>query len=94
MNALAVRTSIARGPEFVRAMRKDSLTRNSVYLGEIAAGLGLILPTLLTAHLAVFALFLGAQLLRTHYEEGVLRRVYPEYAAYARRTRRLIPFIL
>ena len=67
--------------------------RHPIYLGEITAGFGLILPTLLTPHLAVFAVFLGAQLLRTYYEEGVLRRVYPEYAAYARRTRRLIPFI-
>ena len=67
--------------------------RHPIYLGEIAAGLGLVLPTILTAHLAVFALFVGAQLLRTVYEERVLRRTFPEYAAYARKTRRLIPFL-
>jgi protein-S-isoprenylcysteine O-methyltransferase Ste14 len=67
--------------------------RHPIYLGEIAAGLGLVLPTILTAHLAVFVVFVGAQLLRTYYEERVLRRVFPEYASYARHTRRLIPFI-
>jgi protein-S-isoprenylcysteine O-methyltransferase Ste14 len=67
--------------------------RHPIYLGEIAAGLGLVLPTILTVHLAVFLVFVGAQLLRTYYEERVLRRAFPEYAAYARKTRRLIPFV-
>jgi protein-S-isoprenylcysteine O-methyltransferase Ste14 len=67
--------------------------RHPIYLGEIAAGLGLVLPTILTVHFVVFAVFVSAQLLRTYYEERVLRRVFPEYAAYAHRTRRLIPFI-
>jgi protein-S-isoprenylcysteine O-methyltransferase Ste14 len=67
--------------------------RHPIYLGEIGAGLGLILPTILTVHLAVFAVFVAAQLLRTYYEERVLRRTFPEYAAYARKTRRLIPFV-
>lgn len=67
--------------------------RHPIYLGEIAAGLGLVLPTILTLHLVVFAVFVGAQLVRTYYEERVLRRVFPEYAAYARKTRRLIPFV-
>jgi protein-S-isoprenylcysteine O-methyltransferase Ste14 len=67
--------------------------RHPIYLGEIAAGLGLVLPTILTVHMGVFVVFVTAQLIRTHYEERVLRRTFPEYAAYARRTRRLIPFI-
>lgn len=69
------------------------LVRHPIYLGEITAGLGLVLPTILTVHLAIFAIFLGAQLLRTYYEERVLRRVFPEYDAYSRKTRRLIPFV-
>jgi protein-S-isoprenylcysteine O-methyltransferase Ste14 len=67
--------------------------RHPIYLGEIAAGLGLVLPTVLSVHLAVFGVFVGAQLIRTFYEERVLRRAFPEYAEYARKTRRLIPFI-
>ncbi len=69
------------------------LVRHPVYLGEILSGLGLVLPTLLGPHLAVFAIFLSAQLLRTRFEEGVLQAAYPEYRAYARRTSRLIPFV-
>jgi protein-S-isoprenylcysteine O-methyltransferase Ste14 len=34
---------------------------------------------------------LGFQFLRLHYEEGVLREAFPEYAEYARRTARLVP---
>jgi len=68
--------------------------RHPIYLGEIAAGLGLVLPTILTVHIGVFIIFVTAQLVRTYYEERVLRRAFPEYAAYARRTRRLIPFIV
>src|SRR5207245_2033130 len=45
-------------------------------------------------HAVVFAVFLGAQLARTYFEERVLRSTYPQYEAYARRTRRLIPFVL
>jgi protein-S-isoprenylcysteine O-methyltransferase Ste14 len=54
----------------------------------------LVLPTLLSLHAAVFAIFLAAQVVRTHFEERVLRRTYPQYEAYARHTRRLIPFVL
>jgi protein-S-isoprenylcysteine O-methyltransferase Ste14 len=70
------------------------LARHPIYLGEIIAGLGLVLPTLFSPHAAVFAIFLGAQVLRTYFEERVLRSTYPQYEAYARHTRRLIPFVL
>jgi protein-S-isoprenylcysteine O-methyltransferase Ste14 len=68
--------------------------RHPIYLGEIVAGLGLVLPTLMSLHAVVFAVFLSAQLARTYYEERMLYRVYPAYAAYTRNTRRLIPFIV
>ncbi|HEV2014595.1 MAG TPA: isoprenylcysteine carboxylmethyltransferase family protein [Candidatus Dormibacteraeota bacterium] len=70
------------------------LVRHPIYLGEIAAGFGLVLPTLFSLHAAVFAVFLAAQLLRTRFEERILRATYPQYEAYARHTRRLVPFIL
>jgi protein-S-isoprenylcysteine O-methyltransferase Ste14 len=70
------------------------LTRHPIYLGEIIAGFGLVLPTLFSLHAVVFAIFLAAQLVRTYFEEGVLRSTYPQYEAYARRTHRLIPFVL
>jgi protein-S-isoprenylcysteine O-methyltransferase Ste14 len=70
------------------------LVRHPIYLGEIVSGLGLVIPTLISLHAIVFAVFLAAQLARTYFEERVLRRTYREYAAYARRTHRLIPFVL
>lgn len=70
------------------------LVRHPIYLGEIIAGFGLVLPTLFSLHAVVFAIFLGAQLLRTYFEERVLRSTYPQYEAYARHTHRLIPFVL
>jgi len=70
------------------------VVRHPIYLGEIVAGFGLVIPTLFSLHMLVFALFLTAQLARTYFEERVLRTSYREYAAYARRTRRLIPFVL
>jgi protein-S-isoprenylcysteine O-methyltransferase Ste14 len=68
--------------------------RHPIYLGEIIAGFGLVLPTLLSLHAVVFAIFFGAQIVRSYYEERVLRSTYPQYEAYARHTRRLIPFVL
>ena len=67
--------------------------RHPIYVGEIVAGAGLILPTLFTLHILLFALFLGAQLARTYFEERILRSAYPQYEAYAAHTRRLIPFV-
>jgi protein-S-isoprenylcysteine O-methyltransferase Ste14 len=69
------------------------LMRHPIYLGEIMAGFGLVLPTLFTWDAAVFVVFIGAQLARTFFEERMLTATYPQYEAYARRTSRLVPFI-
>lgn len=69
------------------------LVRHPIYLGEIVAGFGLVLPTVAGPHLLVYLVFVAAEVVRTYYEEGVLRRTYPEYATYAVRTRRLVPFL-
>jgi protein-S-isoprenylcysteine O-methyltransferase Ste14 len=68
--------------------------RHPIYLGEIVAGFGLVLPTLFSLHIVLFGVFLGAQVVRTYYEERILRATYPQYEAYARHIRRLIPFIV
>jgi protein-S-isoprenylcysteine O-methyltransferase Ste14 len=69
------------------------MVRHPIYLGEILAGFGLVLPIIAGLPALVFVIFVVAEVVRTHYEEGVLRRTYPEYAAYAAGTRRLIPFV-
>jgi len=69
------------------------IVRHPVYLGELVSGLGLILPTFPSLQVAVFLIFLAAQLMRIRYEERVLARTYPPYAAYARSTPRLVPFL-
>src|ERR1700688_1154527 len=55
------------------------LVRHPIYLGEIIAGAGLILPTVFSLHLLLFAVFLGAQIMRTYFEERILRGTYPQY---------------
>src|ERR1700682_5459727 len=69
------------------------LVPHPIYLGQIIAGVGLVLPTLFTLHILLFAVFLGAQIMRTHFEERILRGTYPQYEAYATHTRRLIPLV-
>jgi protein-S-isoprenylcysteine O-methyltransferase Ste14 len=67
--------------------------RHPIYVGEIVAGFGLVLPTVAGPPLVVFIIFVAAEIVRTYYEERVLRRTYPEYAIYAAGTRRLVPFL-
>ena len=68
--------------------------RHPIYFGEIVAALGMLIPSLFSIHLAILGLFIAAQVRRTVYEERVLRSTFPDYAAYARRTHRLIPYLV
>src|SRR5207237_10041624 len=68
--------------------------RHPIYLGEIIAGFGLVTPTLFSLHALVLAIFVAAQLCRPCSEARLRQRVYPTYEGYARRTRRLIPFLV
>jgi protein-S-isoprenylcysteine O-methyltransferase Ste14 len=70
-----------------------AFVRHPIYFGEILAALGMIMPSLFSSHAAVLVLFIAAQLRRTVYEERVLRANFPAYAVYAKRVRRLIPFV-
>ncbi len=70
-----------------------AVVRHPMYVGEILAGLGLTLQVLSPFAILLFALFLVAQLVRMRDEERILEHTFPEYAAYKRRTARLIPRI-
>jgi protein-S-isoprenylcysteine O-methyltransferase Ste14 len=68
-----------------------ALVRHPLYLAEEIAVIGLFLQyASLSTALLVVASF-GFQLQRMRNEEQILREAFPEYAAYAARTRRLIP---
>jgi protein-S-isoprenylcysteine O-methyltransferase Ste14 len=69
------------------------LVRHPIYLGEIATGLGLVFGLWTWFAAAIWLSMVGAQLVRTHYEEDVLRESFPEYQSYAKRTKRVIPWL-
>lgn len=65
--------------------------RHPIYLGEITATLGVLLPIMSVINVAIVLLFCGLQLWRTRYEEAGLAAIFPEYSDYQRRTTRLLP---
>ena len=70
-----------------------AIVRHPLYLFEIMAALGALaaMPGLISALSLV--VFVGMQMVRAGYEEQLLASTFSEYADYARRTRRLIPFV-
>ena len=82
-----VRGLVMRGPY--------RLVRHPLYLGELAAALGIVIGSRQPVGAALaWLVCLGLQLARTSYEEANLRAEFPEYAAYAAHTRRLIPGVV
>jgi protein-S-isoprenylcysteine O-methyltransferase Ste14 len=90
-----LRSSFSLVPEARRLVTAGPYrwVRHPLYLGETMSGFGLILPGLSPLSVGVFAVYLAAQLTRMHMEERMLQAEFPDYAAWARRTRRLVPFI-
>jgi protein-S-isoprenylcysteine O-methyltransferase Ste14 len=72
-----------------------SIVRHPIYLGEIISGAGLVLALPGWFSLAILLTFVAAQLYRTRIEEAVLASAFPDYQAYADKTRfRLIPGVI
>jgi protein-S-isoprenylcysteine O-methyltransferase Ste14 len=67
------------------------LVRHPVYLGEFGAVAGLVLASPSTRNVLLAIGFAAAQAVRMRLEEQELTHVFPEYAAYARSTPRLVP---
>jgi protein-S-isoprenylcysteine O-methyltransferase Ste14 len=67
------------------------LVRHPLYLGELGAATGALLPVLSPPSVAIFGLFCLVQLGRAVLEERVLTATFPEYATYRRRTPALLP---
>jgi protein-S-isoprenylcysteine O-methyltransferase Ste14 len=69
------------------------IVRHPLYLFEITAALGALSVGPGVISTLSFVGFVGMQMIRARYEERLLSSAFPEYADYARRTRRLIPFV-
>ena len=67
------------------------LIRHPVYLGELGACAGLVLASPSVWNFGVAAAFALAQATRMRLEERALLEAFPEYAAYAAGTPRLVP---
>jgi len=67
------------------------LVRHPVYLGELGACLGLTIASPSARNAALLGVFAAAQAARMRLEEAALAAAFPEYGAYAARTRRLVP---
>jgi protein-S-isoprenylcysteine O-methyltransferase Ste14 len=69
--------------------------RHPLYLGELVAALGIAVGSKrLALAVAVWAVCAALQVARSRYEERSLTAEFPEYKAYARRTKRLVPFLV
>lgn len=68
-----------------------SVVRHPLYGAEVVMILGIILSHGSMLAFGVGAVWLLLQIRRAQYEESVLRKTFPEYAAYSRRVPMLIP---
>ena len=67
--------------------------RHPVYLGELGACAGLVVAAPSLWNVGVAAVFVGAQAVRMRLEEIALAAEFPEYAAYAAATPRIVPLL-
>jgi protein-S-isoprenylcysteine O-methyltransferase Ste14 len=70
-----------------------ALVRHPLYLIEAVGTLGTIINFWSWQAVLLFVVQIAMQWVRMHYEEKVLRETFPDYADYAARTKRLIPWI-
>ena len=78
-----VRGLVTRGPY--------RIVRHPIYLGELGAYAGLFVASPRLLNLIGGLFFVAGQATRMRLEERALRAEFPEYAAYAARTSRLLP---
>ena len=93
---LYLRRSLSIIPEARRLTTRGPyrLVRHPLYCGELTASVGVTLGNIRLVPLLALGALVGLQLTRTVFEERLLRGVFPEYAAYAARTKRIIPFVV
>ncbi len=67
------------------------IVRHPLYLAEFIASMGVLMQFFSPYAALISGTQAGFQILRMHFEERVLRTAFPDYAAYSRRTWRVIP---
>jgi protein-S-isoprenylcysteine O-methyltransferase Ste14 len=70
-----------------------SFIRHPMYSAQVIAIIPLVMDYFSYYRLGAIILLVFALLLKIRYEEKLLREKFPEYAAYASRTKRLIPYV-
>lgn len=92
---LYLRRSLSIIPEVRRLVTGGPyrVVRHPLYAAEILAACAFVLVNPGAFAVAVLGPFIAVQLVRSRFEERLLTRAYPHYREYARRTRRLIPFV-
>jgi protein-S-isoprenylcysteine O-methyltransferase Ste14 len=91
--ALSLGRSISMLPEARQLVTRGAYSslRHPIYLGEMVGLAGVALQYRAPWALLLLALQFIFQFMRINYEERILLGVFPEYAAYAARTARLVP---
>lgn len=69
------------------------LIRHPMYTAVLLATAAWAAHRLDVLSVAMWLVLLIDLLVKLHYEEHMLRATFPEYAAYMRRTKRLVPFV-
>lgn len=90
---LSLRRNLSLMPEARRLVTDGPyrVIRHPLYAAEILAAMAMTMSRPALWAVVGLAPFIAVQLLRARFEEGLLRRVFPEYSAYARRTKRVVP---
>jgi hypothetical protein len=68
------------------------LVRHPIYLGELVAATGALLPVLAPPTTLIFAVFCLIQIARAALEERILSAAFSQYGEYRRRTPALVPW--
>jgi protein-S-isoprenylcysteine O-methyltransferase Ste14 len=92
--ALSLRESFGLAAEARELVTSGAyrLVRHPIYLGELVAATGALLPAVAPMTTLVFAVFCLSQVARAILEERVLSTAFSHYEEYRRRTPALVPW--